>query len=140
VCCNIVENRITSSNREATAAMDRALHSLLWAGTGSALKAPVLMPRNGRRPILAFPVRLSTISANVFAECQVIVVFLDMERRPKLPAEVLSATYFLTPAETRLAVRISSGEDLESISHELRLSKETLRNQIKSCISKNRRP
>ncbi len=37
----VVERRIISQDREATAALDRALHSLLWTGTSSALMPSV---------------------------------------------------------------------------------------------------
>jgi DNA-binding CsgD family transcriptional regulator len=132
----IVERRIVSNDRAATAALDRALHSLLWAGTSSALMAPVALPRRRRRPILAYPVRLSTVSASVFAECQALLVLVDLDRRPTPPQEALKASFALTPAEARLAIRISSGEVLESIADDLCISKETVRNQLKSIFQK----
>ena len=132
----IVEKRIVSQDPEATAALDRALHSLLWAGTSSALMPPVLLPRRRHRPILSYPVRLSTASANVFADCQALLVFVDLERRPTPPQDTLKASFSLTPAEARLAARISSGEVLELIAEELCISKETARNQLKSIFHK----
>jgi DNA-binding CsgD family transcriptional regulator len=132
----IVDRRIVSQDRETTAALDRTLHALLWAGTNSALMPPVALPRRGRRPILAYAVRLSTVSTSIFADCQALLVFIDQERRPRPPQDALKASYALTPAEARLATRISSGEVLESIAEELCISKQTARNQLKSVFQK----
>ena len=132
----IVERRIVARDREATAALDRALHALLWSGSASVLLPPVLLPRKGRRPILAYPVKLHALSASVIAQCQALLILIDLERRPAPPQDALKASFALTPAEARLAIRISSGEVLELIAEALGISKETARNQLKSIFHK----
>ncbi len=52
------------------------------------------------------------------------------------PQEILRSLFGLTPAEIKLATALTSGEDLNEISDKLRLSKNTLRNQLKSCFHK----
>jgi DNA-binding CsgD family transcriptional regulator len=132
----VAEKRLASRDRDATAALDRALHSLLWSSTASTLLPPVLLPRECRRPIVAYPMKLSAMPANVFADCQALLVFVDPERRPLLPHELLKSAFGLTAAEARLANRLSAGEALQKIADELRISKETVRNQLKSLFQK----
>ena len=51
----VVRKRLVSFNRDATAALDRGLHALIWT-KGEALHAPVVLPRRFGRPI-AYPSR-----------------------------------------------------------------------------------
>jgi DNA-binding CsgD family transcriptional regulator len=132
----IVEKRIASHDADATAALNRTLHALLWTGASSALMPPVRLPRPGRRPILAYPLKLSTVAASVFAQCQALVVLVDLERRARPPQEELHSSFGLTPAEARLAIQMASGLPLETIADELRVSKETARSQLKSVFQK----
>jgi DNA-binding CsgD family transcriptional regulator len=132
----VTQSRLTSYDHNATLALDRSLHLLLWAATTSALMQPVVLPRRDRRPILAYPVKLSSVSASVFADCQALLIFVDLEKRPRPPPAALKATFALTPAEARLAVEISSGKPLDLIADEICISKETARNQLKSIFQK----
>jgi DNA-binding CsgD family transcriptional regulator len=132
----IVQKRIVWQDKEATATLDRALHVLLWAAAASALMPPVSLPRRGRRPILAYPLKLSSVSASVLADCQALLVFVDLEKRVRPPQEVLHSTFALTAAEARLAIRLASGAPLEVVAGELRISKETARTQLKSIFQR----
>ena len=132
----IVEKRVTSCDRQATAALDRALHTLLWAVGETALSTPVMLPREGRRPVLAHPMRLSAVSGNIFSDCQAIIVFIDLNRRAKPPQETLRAVFDLTAAEARLAVCVASGAELAVVADGLQISKETARNELKAIFQK----
>lgn len=132
----VVEKRIVSRDTNATALLDRTLRSLLWAGTSAALMQPVSLPRRGQRPLLAYPVKLTTVSASIFSDCQALIVFVDLERRPRPPQDALNISFALTPAEARLAIRICSGEALETSADKLGVSRETVRNQLKAIFQK----
>jgi DNA-binding CsgD family transcriptional regulator len=132
----VLKRRLVSQNKNATIALDRSLHALLWAKTHAALMSPIALPRRGMRPILAYAVKLSTVSASIFADCQAILVLIDLEQRPRPPQEALRTSFALTPAEARIAVRVGAGEDLVSIADELGISKETARRQLASVFQK----
>jgi DNA-binding CsgD family transcriptional regulator len=132
----VVKKRIVAHDARTTEALDRALNLLLWASSGAAMLQPVAMPRRGKRPILAYPIKLPTISANIFADCQALLVFVDLEHRPRPPQESLCASFALTPAEARLATRISSGDNLETVADSLCVSKETARQQLAAVFRK----
>jgi DNA-binding CsgD family transcriptional regulator len=132
----VLKRRLVSNDQSATVALDRALYALLWAKTNAALMPPVALPRRAKRPILAYPIKLATVSASIFADCQAILVLVDLERRPRPTQEVLRTSFELTPAEARIAVRVDAGEDLVSIADELGISKETARRQLASVFQK----
>jgi DNA-binding CsgD family transcriptional regulator len=132
----VLKRRLVSQDHNSTIALDRALHALLWAETNAALMPPVALPRRGKRPILAHPIKLATVSASVFADCQAILVLIDLEQRPRPPQEALCSSFALTPAEARIAARIGAGEDLVTIADELGISKETARRQLASVFQK----
>jgi DNA-binding CsgD family transcriptional regulator/PAS domain-containing protein len=132
----VFKRRLVSHDPNATIALDRALHALLWAKANAALMPPVALPRRGKRPILAHPIKLATVSASIFADCQAILVLVDLEQRPRPPQEALRTSFALTPAEARIAVQIGAGESLVSIADELGISKETARRQLASVFQK----
>jgi DNA-binding CsgD family transcriptional regulator/PAS domain-containing protein len=132
----VLKRRLVSHDQNATMALDRALHALLWAKTNAALMPPVVLPRRAKRPILAHPIKLATVSASVFADCQAILVLVDLEQRPRPPQEALRTSFELTPAEARIAVRVGAGEDLVAIADELGIAKETARRQLASVFQK----
>ncbi|QRM35116.1 helix-turn-helix transcriptional regulator [Microvirga sp. VF16] len=128
--------RLVSANHEATAALDRALHALLWQPDSTALLPPVLMPRTQGRPFLAYPLRLAEVSANLMAPCQAVVVIIDLERQPLPPENTLQISFGLTPAEAKLARHLVSGESIEAVATHLGIAYETARNQLKSVLAK----
>jgi DNA-binding CsgD family transcriptional regulator/PAS domain-containing protein len=132
----VLKRRLVSYDQSATIALDRALHALLWAKTNAALMPPVALPRRSKRPILAHPIKLATVSASIFVDCQAILVLVDLEQRPRPPQEALRTSFELTPAEARIAVRVGAGEDLVSIADELGIAKETARRQLASVFQK----
>jgi len=51
-------------------------------------------------------------------------------------AKVLNQLYGLTYAEARLAIALANGHSLEKIAEQFKVSKNTIRNQLKSCFQK----
>lgn len=132
----IERRRIVSSNHDATAALDRALHVLLWNRSGSALMPPVSLPRTDQRPVLAYPIKLAAVSSDALAACQAILVLVDLEKRVRPPEAVLQAAFGFTPAEARLASRLAAGEEIEAAADTLAIATQTARNQLKSIFDK----
>jgi len=132
----IVRNRLVSRNQDATAALERALHAVIWRPDDGSLQPPVSFPREEGYPILAYVSRLSGIAADCFAPCQVVAVLVDLEARVRLVERDLMSVFNLTPAEARLASRLSGGDSIEEIAAELHISYETTRKQLKSIFHK----
>jgi DNA-binding CsgD family transcriptional regulator len=131
----VVKKRLASSNRDATAALDKALHALIWT-SGEAFHAPVVLPRRFGRPIIAYPSRLAAEVFSGFGSCAGFVAFVDLNARPPADGSALARAFGLTPAEARLAVRFLAEESLEAASEGLGISIDTARNQLKSVYQK----
>jgi DNA-binding CsgD family transcriptional regulator len=131
----IFKGKIIANNQDATRAVERALRQLLGTNE-SALAAPIPLPREGQRPLLVYLLKLSSLSANALGECQAIAVLIDPDKRWAPTETTLRASFGFTPAEAKLAARISRGAALESVAESLGISKETGRNQLKSIFSK----
>jgi DNA-binding CsgD family transcriptional regulator len=131
----VVKKRLVSFNRDATAALDKALHALIWT-KGEAFHAPVVLPRRLGRPIIAYPSRLAAEGFTGFAACSGFVAFLDLEARPPADGRALAKAFGLTPAEARLAVRFLAEESLEAAAQGLGISIDTARNQLKGVYQK----
>ena len=130
------KKRLVSDHPDATEALDRALHELICANRDSSLMPPVRLPRTGRLPLLVYPLKLSPMAANVFAECQALLVLIDPEKRNRPPEAVLKSAFGFTAAEARLASRLATGEAIETASDALGIAKDTARNQLKSIFAK----
>ena len=128
--------RLLSRERPATAALDRALHQLLWARDDETTSPPVLLPRRTGRPILAYPIRLTSLAQEVLGPAHGMVVLVDLERDSPHAQEVLRSLFRLTAAEARLAGLLASGGSLEEAAVALGVSYETVRNQLKAVFAK----
>jgi DNA-binding CsgD family transcriptional regulator len=128
--------RLVAADANASAALDRRLHQLLWASSGAALGPPTPLPRFRQRPLLAYLLKLSSLTTNILSDCQAAIVLVDPDKRWRPPEASLRVSFGLTAAEARLAARIASGDSLENIAEELGVTKETSRNQLKSIFQK----
>jgi DNA-binding CsgD family transcriptional regulator/PAS domain-containing protein len=132
----IVRRRIVSWSHDATAALDRALHDLIWRRSAESFQPPVVLPRQSGRPIVAYPSRLSNAVREGFALVQGFVVFADLDARPALLAPDLTRVFGLTAAEARLADRLLREESLDAAAENLGVSHWTARNQLKNIYLK----
>jgi DNA-binding CsgD family transcriptional regulator len=130
------QKRLVSFDRDATAALDRSLHQLMWSQSGSSLMPPVVLPRRELHPVLAYPVRVASVTTDALAACQAIVVFVDLNARSCPPQEHLRRSFRLTTAESRLARRLAIGLPLELAADQLGISKETARVQLRALFAK----
>jgi DNA-binding CsgD family transcriptional regulator len=131
----IVKGQLTAKDTRATTALNRAIHNLLWHPTAG-LSAPVALPRTSRRPLLAYPARLTDSTANALADCQAMVILIDPESKTRTPEINLRTVFRLTDAEARLATQMALGESLENVADQFGIAKETARSQLKSIFTK----
>ena len=132
----IVRQRLASYDPNATAALDRALHRLLWHSDGQTLVPPVVLPRKDRRPILAYPSRFPRAVVDHFAAYRAVIVLVDLEPPLSSAARDLVQVFGLTMTEARLADLMLSGESLESAAAHLNIAYETVRTMIKRVFGK----
>jgi DNA-binding CsgD family transcriptional regulator len=85
---------------------------------------------------LAYPVKLESSAANVLADCQAMVILIDLDQPKRLPETVLRSTFQMTTAEARLAARLAAGESLENATDRIGIAMGTGRNQLKNIFIK----
>jgi DNA-binding CsgD family transcriptional regulator/PAS domain-containing protein len=128
--------RLVSTNREVTAALDRALHSLIWQQREISLEQPIVLPRATSRPILAYPMRLSSLAQQVMTPAMAAIVLVDLNARNNDSRAVLRRVFGLTAAEAELASALATGESLQRITEALGINYETGRSRLKSVFAK----
>ncbi len=132
----IVARRLAARDVNATAVLDSALSRLVRNPETPALLPPIALPREGRLPLMAYPLRLSDLGANPFAAARAFIVLVDPEERRRPPESALRHVFGLTVAEARLAARLACGEPLEAIADDLNVAKETARFHLKRIFAK----
>src|SRR6266446_228999 len=80
----IKRGKLVCSDEPAMAKLNSAVQDLLGRRQGG-LSAPVALPRKDRRPLVAYPARLSSMTANALADCQAMVIFNDPDAGPRPP-------------------------------------------------------
>jgi DNA-binding CsgD family transcriptional regulator len=133
---HIAKRKLVAKDGRATAMLDRAIHDLLWHGTGAGLSPPIALPRDGARPLLAYPARLPRVTASALADCQGAIVLVDPDQRSQPAVAALQVAFNLTGSEARLAARLATGQSLDDITGQIGIAKETGRSQLKSIFEK----
>jgi DNA-binding CsgD family transcriptional regulator len=132
----VKKGRLVAKDASAVAALEAAVGDLLKRKNGG-LSAPVALPRTGRRhPLLAYPVKFSSATANAFSDCQAMIVLIDPDAAPRPPEATLRSVFRLSESEARLGAQLASGEALEQVADRLGIAKETSRTQLKSIFAK----
>jgi DNA-binding CsgD family transcriptional regulator len=132
----IVDGRLNVSDPDSTAQFEGAVRRLVAPDSDAALLPPIRLPRRGRPPILAHPLRLENVVTNAVNDPLAAIILIDPGARKKSSESHLHIAFRLTPAEAKLASALATGEPLDRICEQLEISKETGRNQLKSIFAK----
>jgi len=97
---------------------------------------PVIVPRMDKLPVI---VRIWPFDGPAHQPGQDVRALLTLNAlgpRPGPPAAILAKTFRLTPSEAKLACIIARGAPPDIAARELKISRETARNQLKSVFAK----
>ena len=97
---------------------------------------PVIVPRMDKLPVI---VRIWPFDGPAHPPGQDVRALLTLNAlgpRPGPPAAILAKTFRLTPSEAKLACIIARGAPPDIAARELKISRETARNQLKSVFAK----
>ena len=97
---------------------------------------PVIVPRVDKLPII---VRIWPFEGAEHTPAQAVRVLLTLNAlgpRPGPSAAIIAKTFRLTPAEAKLACIIARGAPPDTAARELKITRETARNQLKSVFAK----
>jgi DNA-binding CsgD family transcriptional regulator len=97
---------------------------------------PVIVPRMDKLPVI---VRIWPFEGPSHPAAQEVRALLTMNAlgpRPGPPSAIIAKTFRLTPSEAKLACIIARGAPPDIAARELKISRETARNQLKSVFAK----
>ena len=97
---------------------------------------PVIVPRMDKLPVIVRIWPFEGPSHPPAHEVQAVLTLNALGPRPGLPAAIIAKTFRLTPAEAKLACIIARGAPPDIAARELKISRETARNQLKSVFAK----
>ncbi|MBO4226642.1 helix-turn-helix transcriptional regulator [Bradyrhizobium neotropicale] len=131
----ISAGKVVCSNAPATDRLNRAIKALLWSQQTSTTP-PVVFPKASGGKLVIYPMRLPGLTNSPLSAFHAILVIADTDAADTAATTTLRDAFDLTAAEARLAIAIATGKDLDSFSVERQISKETVRNQLKSIFLK----
>jgi DNA-binding CsgD family transcriptional regulator len=97
---------------------------------------PIIVQRQDKMPVI---VRIWPFNGAAHLPAQEVRTFLTLNAlgpKPGPPPAILAKTFRLTPCEARLACIIARGASPDIAARELKISRETARNQLKSVFAK----
>ena len=97
---------------------------------------PVIVPRMDKLPVIVRIWPFEGTSHPPAQEGRVLLTWNALGPRPGPPAVIIAKTFRLTPAEAKLACIIARGAPPDIAARELKISRETARNQLKSVFAK----
>ena len=97
---------------------------------------PVIVPRMDKLPVIVRIWPFEGPSHPPAQEVRALLTLNALGPRPGPPAAIIAKTFRLTPAEAKLACIIARGAPPDIAARELKISRETARNQLKSVFAK----
>lgn len=133
----VKNRRLFVSDAQARKSLDDLIDRLRIVSDMSALPCdPIVIRRDGGTPIV---VRVLPVHGGVrgpFLGARALLTFTSPDSKSELSPTLLAKAFDLTPAEARLAIIIARGVSPEGAADEFGISKETVRNQLKSVFTK----
>ncbi|HUI19506.1 MAG TPA: helix-turn-helix transcriptional regulator [Methylocella sp.] len=134
---NIRDKRLFVRDIEARALLKSSLDDLTNSTKlMSLIDEPIIVQRRDKLPVIVriWPFEGAAHSLNQEVHVLVTLNALGQKRGP--PAAILAKTFRLTPSEAKLACIIARGASPQIAARELKISRETARNQLKSVFAK----
>jgi DNA-binding CsgD family transcriptional regulator len=133
----IKDRRLFVHDPDSRAVLKEAIDQLISLPCLNSLTLePIIVPRKDKYPVI---VRIWPFEGPAHPPPQELRALLTLNalgRRPGPPAAILAKTFHLTPSEAKLACIIARGAPPDIAARELKISRETARNQLKSVFAK----
>jgi DNA-binding CsgD family transcriptional regulator len=97
---------------------------------------PVIVPRMEKLPVIVRIWPFDGPSHQPGQEVRALLTLNALGPKPGPPAAIIAKTFRLTPSEAKLACIIARGAPPDIAARELKISRETARNQLKSVFAK----
>lgn len=133
----IKDRRLFVRDLEARALLKAALDELPNPGKLMALIAePIIVQRPDKLPVILRIWPFEGAAQSAGPDAHTLVTLNALGPKPGPSARILAKTFRLTPSEAKLACIIARGAPPQIAAAELKISRETARNQLKSVFAK----
>jgi DNA-binding CsgD family transcriptional regulator len=133
----IKDRRLFVRDPEARALLKDAIDQLRTSPRLNSLATdPIVVQRHDKMPVIVRTWRFDGAAHGSAQDVRALMTLNALGPKPGPPAAILAKTFRLTPAEAKLASVIARGASPEIAAGELKISRETARNQLKSVFAK----
>jgi DNA-binding CsgD family transcriptional regulator len=131
---NIKDRRLFVRNPDARTLLKNAVDQLkALPRLDSLALEPVIVPRMDKLPVI---VRIWPFEEAPGQDVRALLTLNALGPKPGPSAAILAKTFRLTPSEAKVACIIARGAPPDIAARELKISRETARNQLKSVFAK----
>jgi len=131
----LVRGRPRVADPAACCLIDTTLAQFTSLDSNAALSLPLRAAR-GKLPAMLHLLPIPADSADLFTGLGAILIVTQPQPRPPVSLELLKGLFDLSPAEGRIAQGIAARMTVEAIADRSRVSRETVRSQLKSVLAK----
>ncbi|HXN89664.1 MAG TPA: helix-turn-helix transcriptional regulator [Methylocella sp.] len=133
----IKDRRLFVRDPEARALLKDAIDQLKTSPRlNPSATEPIVVQRKDKLPVIVRTWRFDGAAHGSAEDVCALLTLNALGPKPGPPAAILAKTFRLTPAEAKLASVIARGASPEIAAEELKISRETARNQLKSVFAK----
>jgi DNA-binding CsgD family transcriptional regulator len=133
----IKDRRLFVRDPEARALLKDAIDQLRTSPRLNSLATdPIVVQRHDKLPVIVRTWRFDGAAHGSAQDVRALMTLNALGPKPGPPAAILAKTFRLTPAEAKLASVIARGASPGIAAGELKISRETARNQLKSVFAK----
>ena len=136
-CLQIRDRRLFVADATARACVERLTDQLRVTADTAALPCdPIVVRRKRQAPVIVRVLPVHGAARNPFVGARALLTFAVVAPRPGPKPAVLAKVFGLTPAEAKLASLMAEGLSPEKAAEELKIARETARNQLKAVFAK----
>ncbi|KQP38384.1 hypothetical protein ASF49_05125 [Methylobacterium sp. Leaf104] len=129
---------VVPADARATAAIRRHIAAAVWTDLkpDSPALAPVIVEREGCRPLILRAQPLRKTGLEYFDGCRAILTIVDLDARSPADPGLLKQLYGLTPKESELCNALLAGHGPQDCTDLLQMSMATVRSHLKRIFAK----
>ncbi|WP_158237556.1 helix-turn-helix transcriptional regulator [Bradyrhizobium forestalis] len=133
----IRERRLVLRDKQAMTKLEQLISLIRSTPDASAIPAsPILVRRTTKPPVVLRILPVDGAARSVFLGARAMLILSNLVPPAAPDPTLIGQAFDLTPAESRLAALLATGASLAGAAEQLRISRETARNHLKSVFSK----
>lgn len=128
---------LAADDRASDVRLQAMVRVLLPGGfSAGPVPSPIAVRRPDRRPIVVEALPLAGLVSDLFQPARALLLFTDLDTKPRPDAALAAQAFNLTSAEARLAQLLAGSESLEAAAEALGITKGTARVKLQNIFAK----